>query len=563
MPSLFVIRGVDQGTRFDLDQATVGIGRDSSNAVQLHDTEVSRRHAEILRADDVFTVMDLNSSNGTFVNGQRLSQQQLESGDHLQIGKTLMLFTRPSNESDGDAGRHIDISLDQDDAAGSRIIHSVTQEESSRLFDSVDTSYQDTWLARARSNLQVMYRTALAVSHTLDIDQLLQRIMELIFEWVEADRGCIMLLDAQTKSLDRKAFRSRAGSKSEETIRISKTILDYVMEQGEGVLTSDARQDNRWNPAASILQMGIREAICVPMQGRYDVVGVIYVDTSTPPQDAIEHGQTNKFTEDHLKLMVAIGHQAALAVEDTRYYSAMVQAERLAAVGQTITTLSHHIKNILQGIRGGSYLIEMGLSDHDESLVSKGWNIVEKNQAKISTLVMDMLTFSKEREPDLQPAEINLVVADVVELLRSRAEELDVELKWMPAEDIPTLIFDPEGIHRAVVNVVTNAIDAASEAETSGLVEVVSEYSAEESQLCVRVDDNGPGIPPEHLDTLFSPFVSHKKGRGTGLGLAVSKKILSEHGGRILVESVPGQGSRFILELAAVEPESGTRAITP
>jgi len=563
VPSLFVIRGVDQGTRFDLDQATVGIGRDSSNAVQLHDTEVSRRHAEILRADDVFTVMDLNSSNGTFVNGQRLSQQQLESGDHLQIGKTLMLFTRPADESHGDAGRHIDISLDQDDAAGSRIIHSVTQEESSRLFDSVDTSYQDTWLARARSNLQVMYRTALAVSHTLDIDQLLQRIMELIFEWVEADRGCIMLLDAQTKSLDRKAFRSRAGSKSEETIRISKTILDYVMEQGEGVLTSDARQDDRWNPAASILQMGIREAICVPMQGRYDVVGVIYVDTSTPPQDAIEHGQTNKFTEDHLKLLVAIGHQAALAVEDTRYYSAMVQAERLAAVGQTITTLSHHIKNILQGIRGGSYLIEMGLSDHDESLVSKGWNIVEKNQAKISTLVMDMLTFSKEREPDLQPAEINLVVADVVELLRSRAEELNVELKWTPAEDIPTLIFDPEGIHRAVVNVVTNAIDAASEAETSGLVEVVSEYSAEESQLCVRVGDNGPGIPPEHLETLFNPFVSHKKGRGTGLGLAVSKKILSEHGGRILVESVPGQGSRFILELAAVEPESGTRAITP
>ena len=75
-----------------------------------------------------------------------------------------------------------------------------------------------------------------------------------------------------------------------------------------------------------------------------------------------QRGQQNKFTEEHLKLMIAIAHQAALAVEDTRYYSAMVQAERLAAVGQTIATLSHHIKNILQGIRGGSYLIEMGLA---------------------------------------------------------------------------------------------------------------------------------------------------------------------------------------------------------
>ena len=195
-----------------------------------------------------------------------------------------------------------------------------------------------------------------------------------------------------------------------------------MIERNEGVLTSDARQDDRWDPAGSIVQMGVREAICVPMQGRYDVVGAIYIDTSTSAQQLIQQGGANKFTEDHLKLMIAIGHQAALAVEDTRYYSAMVQAERLAAIGQTIATLSHHIKNILQGIRGGSYLIEMGLKDHDEEVTRKGWNIVERNQNRISALVMDMLTFSKEREPDLAAANINEVVADVVELMRVRAE---------------------------------------------------------------------------------------------------------------------------------------------
>ena len=120
--------------------------------------------------------------------------------------------------------------------------------------------------------------------------------------------------------------------------------------------------------------------------------------------------------------MIAIAHQAALAVEDTRYYSAMVQAERLAAVGQTIATLSHHIKNILQGIRGGSYLIEMGLKDHDEDVTRKGWNIVDRNQNRISALVMDMLTFSKDREPDLAAANLNAVVSDVIELMRIRAE---------------------------------------------------------------------------------------------------------------------------------------------
>ncbi len=240
----------------------------------------------------------------------------------------------------------------------------------------------------------------------------------------------------------------------------------------------------------------------------------------------------------------------------------MVRAERLAAVGQTIATLSHHIKNILQGIRGGSYLIEMGLTDHDETVVGKGWKIVEKNQNKISSLVMDMLTFSKEREPDLSTADLNRVVADVVELMQTRADDLDIELRWYPAEQMPNLVFDPEGIHRAVLNVVTNAIDAASENEGSGRVDVRSEFDADEMLVRITVDDNGPGIPPEQMDDLFSPFVSSKKGRGTGLGLPVSQKILSEHGGRTLVHSEVGRGSRFTLELPGVVPQPSSPTAT-
>lgn len=563
MPSLFVIRGNDQGSRFELQHDVVGLGRDSSNVVQLHDTEVSRQHAEVRRNGGVFTLTDLDSSNGTYVNGRRIRRHVLASGDQVQVGGTLMLFTGPSEDIEYDLTGKVDISSALATEEQSRIIRSVTHEEGSRIFDLDADAPQNTWLARARSNLQVMYRTALAVSHTLDIDQLLQRIMELIFEWVEADRGCIMLVDADSKQLVPKVRRTRKGVRADEKITISKTILDYVRERNEGVLTSDARQDDRWNPAASIVRAGVREAICVPMQGRYDVVGVIYIDTSTSPQDMILKGGATKFGEDHLKLMIAIAHQAALAVEDTRYYSAMVQAERLAAIGQTVATLSHHIKNILQGIRGGSYLIEMGLSEHDESLVQKGWKIVEKNQNKISTLVLDMLTFSKEREPDLSPSNMNQVVSDVVELMQSRAKDLEIQLVWEPAQEMPTLVFDPEGIHRAVLNIVTNAIDAAAETEQAGQVRVTTEYAAVESKLRVCVDDNGPGIPAEHMDQLFSPFVSFKGSHGTGLGLPVSQKIVNEHGGRIQVESTVGQGSRFIVEIPAVLPgaTSATRAV--
>ncbi len=551
MASLFVIRGNDQGTRYELEEAMLRLGRDASNAIQVHDTEVSRQHAELRHSDEGFVVSDLGSSNGTYVNGQRIQRHLLSSGDQLQLGKTLMLYTATGEQSEEDLSESVNIASAEAMDDQSQIIRSIPQKEGSQIFDFEGRLPQTSWLARARSNLQVMYRTALAVSHTQDIDQLLQRIMELIFEWVEADRGCIMLLDSDGKHLQPKVRRTRKGVRGDETINISKTILDYVIEHNEGVLTSDAREDDRFSPAASIVKLGVREAICVPMQGRYDVVGVIYIDTHTSPQEIIQKGTTNKFTEDHLKLMVAIGHQAALAVEDTRYYSAMVQAERLAAIGQTIATLSHHIKNILQGIRGGSYLIEMGLSEHDESVVGKGWKIVEKNQNKISALVMDMLTFSKEREPDLQTANVNQVVADVLELMETRAKDFEVELTSSLEESMPDMVFDPEGIHRAALNVITNAIDAADECETSGQVRVKTEYRAEQSVVNIIVEDNGPGIPREQMDQLFSPFVSSKKGRGTGLGLPVSQKILNEHGGNIHVHSAPGRGSRFTLALPA------------
>jgi two-component system NtrC family sensor kinase len=569
--SLFVIKGRDQGHRFELEGVSVGIGRDASNSIQLHDTEVSRRHAEVCRNDDKFQLTDLGSSNGTFVNGRKLTASHtLASGDRLQIGASEMLYTGPSETGAADLAKQIKIISRGKGGDDSQIVQSMGQDESSDLLSGISHPGQSPWLARARSNLQIMYRTALAVSHTLDIDQLLQRIMELIFEWVEADRGCIMLVHSETGKLEPKVRRDRKGVATEDKITISKTILDYVREKNEGVLTSNAGDDDRWDTGASIVKMGIREAICVPMQGRYDAVGVIYIDTTTSARRLVQQGIANKFTSEHLKLMVAVAHQAALAVEDTSYYSAMVQAERLAAVGQTIATLSHHIKNILQGIRGGSYMIEMGLEDHGKLIadsgessseqlakagetIRRGWDIVEKNQEKISKLVLDMLTFSKEREPDLQPGDVNQVASDVIELMVSRADDFDVELGWEPGQGIPTLTFDAEGLHRAILNVVTNAIDACDKEEGS-FVRVATDFDAKRRLALITVEDNGGGIPPDEIDKIFLLFESRKGQRGTGLGLPVSQKILKEHGGQIIVESEVGRGSLFTLELPAVFP---------
>ncbi len=553
MPSLFVIQGRNKGSRYDLTahEGAMSIGRDAGNAIQLEDNEVSRRHAEIRHIGDTLVVGDLKSSNGTYLNNRKIERAELTSGDHLQVGRTVFVFSRDrENER---AIELVDIVSPSNDSDGSRIVRTIREDEAANAVAAPEDT-QNRWLARARSNLQVMYRTALAVSHTLDIDELLGRILQLIFEWVEADRGCIMLLDPETKQLRTKARRDR-NVNAATSMAISRTILDYVLDHREGVLTSDAQDDDRFSSGNSVIRTGVREAICIPLQGRYDTVGVIYIDTTVPLAESIETGQ-HRFTDEHLKLMMAIGHQAALAVEDTTYYSAMVQSERLAAIGQTIATLSHHIKNILQGIRGGSYLVEMGLDNEDPAVLRKGWDIVARNQNKISSLVMDMLSFSKEREPDPLPSDLVALVSDIVETVQQRAAESKTAIHWEPpTAAIPRLLFDPEAMSRAVLNVVSNALDAV-ENRPDAAIGIRLDCQEQEKMVRITITDNGEGISADSLQDIFTLFVSTKGARGTGLGLTVSRKILREHGGDIQVTSQLGEGSEFVLTFPMTISES-------
>jgi len=630
MASLLVIQGRDQGKRFELFEDVAIVGRVAGNTIQLRDSEVSRRHAEFRREDDVFILRDLHSSNGTFVNNKRIEQQPLKNGDRVQLGRSLLVFS-DSDDRSSHVIDDVDI-LRADHPDGSRIVRAmgnasgsaspVTRpmpmapaastatplpsppptgtvtsgilEQSGTLGSgtlgsgtltpvplgagespatrfapmgdvsttpaigaSITTAAVTSATATARRDrdLRVMYETAMAVSQTLDIDALLQRILELIFEWVEADRGCVMLWNAETSQLEPKARRNRKLSRGDGKMAISRTILDYVMQRKEGVVTSNAQEDNRWDAAGSIVTSKVREAICVPMQGRYGIVGVIYIDTYRPP-DRFAERPVARFTEDHLQLMVAIGRQAALAIEDTTFYSAMLQAERLAAVGQTIATLSHHIKNILQGIRGGSYLIDEGLKAAQTETIRKGWRIVERNQDRISSLVMDMLTLSKERDPELAPNRIQDVIQDVVELMQTRARDAGVAWQWTAGPPIAPLVFDADGLHRAILNVVTNAIDAC-ERRADGAVRIAAEHDLAAGQLRIEVVDNGAGIESDDLERIFVAFESRKGHRGTGLGLPVSRKILREHGGDIRVASELGVGSRFLLVLPAILPAAG------
>ncbi len=552
LASLFVIQGVDQGKRFELESGSIALGRDSTNAVRLHDTEVSRRHAELQLETSSARIVDLGSANGTFVNGAVVEQSELHSGDRLQLGQTVMLFhNEKSNARARDLTARVDLTQGALDDR-SAILGRIPSDEGSRVLQSPDAA--GGWLRDRLMNLSVMYRATQAISHVLDTDSLATQILDLVFESIGADRGAILLKDREGVLAPR-AVRMSDATQPDERMAISRTIVDYVLEKQEGVITTDAPQDSRFNLAQSIVDFQIREAICVPIQGRHSTLGVLYADVHSGAASlaAARAGGRGRFNQEQLTLMAAIGHQAGLAFENTAFYHDKIEAERLAAIGQTIATLSHHIKNILQGVRGGSYLIDLGLKEKDDGIVRRGWTIVEKNQTKIYNLVMDMLSFSKEREPVLELSDLNETVGDVVELMQPRAAEMGVQLEWTPDAGLPRVKIDPEGIHRAVLNIVTNAIDASEDA-AEARVRVTTCWDADRAVAQVRVSDNGVGIDPEDVGEIFQIFASTKGSRGTGLGLPVSQKIIREHGGSINVESQPGQGATFILELPMNRP---------
>ena len=545
--SLLVIRGVDQGRRLELDDDDASLGRGTRNRFRILDTEISRNHAVIRFQDGAYLLQDRNSSNGTFVNGLSVTSHRLASGDQIQMGSTALLFT----ESTSSVAVPVDIVSPPEEH--SQIISRVDADAGRQLLQA-SVSSPEKFDNTPQGSLELLYQISEElVSPSLSIEQLLQRILDTTLRAVIADRGCMLVADPVSGELQPRAVAHDAGQPQPERMPVSRSIVDYVLKKGQGVRTSDARDDSRFASGLSIVAGGIREAMCVPMPGRYELMGVLYVDT-TVQLDQAAPGQ-DKFTDEHLNLLAAIGRQAALAVEDNRFQESLVKAERLAAVGQTITMLSHHVKNILQGLRGGSYLVDMGLRDHDEETIQQGWAICEKNQDRIYHLVMDMLTFGKERQPKLEPGDINALATEVHELLQARAEEIDVELRISLDNDVPTAMFDHEGIHRAALNTVINALDAV-EQQDGAIVEIRTGASDDNSEVWIEVADNGPGIPDDQRDAIFNLFESTKGGRGTGIGLAVCQKVIREHGGEILVESQPNHGCRFRLLWPSHEDEN-------
>jgi signal transduction histidine kinase len=394
-----------------------------------------------------------------------------------------------------------------------------------------------------RRIVDALYRVTRLVAHITDLHRLLEKIMEEGKKVVNAEASSLMLYDEEADEL---FFEVALGAKGEavKTIRLKSGVgvAGHAAKTRKSIVVNNVGADKRHFKAADEkTQFVTRNIIATPMLRKGKLIGVLEV---------LNKGKGEAFTESDERVLEFFAAQAAIAIENARLIQANVQAERLAAVGQAVAGISHYVKNILAGMKGSTSLIEHGLGQSNFDLIRQSWPIFQRSNQKISALVHDMLTYSKSRKPEMAVTDLNKMCEEIAALCQSTADQYGVALAVALDSKMPICLCDADKIHDAVLNLVTNAIDATSEKVSGaarGKVEIATDFRKKASRIALKISDNGPGIPPAIQKKIFDPFFSTKGSKGTGLGLAVARKVIEEHGGILTLQSAEGKGSTFTI----------------
>ena len=543
MAFLLVKQGEYAGQRMELSGQKQTIGRSKQCDIRLPDSSVSRNHAVIYaKTDGAFAIEDVGSTYGTFFNGKKLKKATLTQKTSLQFGAVLVEFYIDDAEHADPSRREVP-SVDTADLPENYTILHVLSEQDAKsgiISDQEDPDALNEKLHVLEKRLNTAYEISAIISSTYELSELFKKIFRSIFDTIKVERVSILLVNEDTGELIHQA--SMDLNEGEEEALYSSTIVKKVIKNGQSLLLRNAQTAAEFDTSHSIFAYNIRSAMCVPLRTREKIIGVINVDAS---------GESF-FTQEDLQLLTLIGNQAGVVIQNARLIEENIKAERLAAVGQTVASLAHCIKNILQGIKGGSSLVDEGLNTGNSDMLGMAWTLVKSSQQRISELVLNMLDYSKERKPAYHRADLHDHMQNIFELMRDRAKEKNVSVEFVYNCEKMKVECDSMGIYRATLNLMTNAIDAVEKSQGNVMLHVSPSQNQE--YLLIKVSDDGTGIPPEVKDKLFEAFHSTKDSKGTGLGLAVSKKIVTEHKGDIIVDTKLGEGTTFTIKLPVNRP---------
>ena len=416
----------------------------------------------------------------------------------------------------------------------------------------IDMNGESGWLRDAsldetRRIVGALYRVHRLFSAITDLNSLLVQIMVESKAVANAEACSLMLYDAERQEL---YFQVALGEKGDQgalirevRLKLGQGIAGTTAATRQSINVPDAQNDARFfREADQTSHFKTKSLLAVPMLDKDVLVGVIEV---------VNKVGGGGFTTTDSHVMEMFSALAAAAVTNARLIEANLRKERMAAIGQAVAGMSHHTKNILTSMSGATDLMEQGLHDNNQAMMERAWPIMKRSTKRISNVVQDMLSYSKPRQPHLEPCDLDALIEDVRESFAELFVQKNVQIRVDTSALKRPVSADIQAMHRCLFNLLTNAADAVPVQQ--GCVTITA-YPVGAGGVVIDVADNGPGVPVSIRRDIFEPFFSTKGSRGTGLGLAVSRKIVQEHHGDLTVHDNVGGGALFRIELPEPPP---------
>ncbi len=544
---LLMLNGDMEGTRFLLEKANITVGRKSDNDICMPlDPRISRFHAQLTRRDDsAWIIEDLESSNGTFVGQRRIhAPTLLRLNDRFRMGRTWMVLQ--DEQVDTPQTQVVEAVQLADAEAHPSAIDNVVYSVAADHYAETERD-----VTQPREYLQAYRQVSRALSSTLDVDELCNVIMDAVMECLPAERAFLLLLDRDSGELIPKIARQRLDTEdTDETITISRHMVDRAINERATILTHDAMTDERFQELASVRDFKIRSVLCAPLVHQENVMGVIYLDTTSA---------THVFAEQDVDLLASVASQASVAIENASLFTdlrnaydtlkaaqqQLVHSEKLSTIGALAATVAHDMINIVTPMQ---WLIDLMLRDAGVDAESE--EAVRRQTKRLSALAERLMSFSQFEELDLQPMSINDIVASTLSLINTEFTHQGVKLDTELSEALPEVMIDESQMDRVFLNLCMNALEAMEETEDPRLI--IRSYQ-DQDEVVVSFTDNGPGLPADMEQDIFEPFYTTKEA-GTGLGLFSCRRIVqADHDGVIEYESEPDQATTFTVRLPAIE----------
>ena len=379
----------------------------------------------------------------------------------------------------------------------------------------------------------LIQRLATKISTSLNYEDIVTELIELTRQIIPVIDCNVYIYDDEKRKFTK--LSSRGSEYLDEVMEtyIEDGIIDYVLREKRSIVLPDINSFEE------------RNFIIVPLILRNEGIGVYLIHTSKKQME---------FTNQILLLLSILANQTAVAVENSRNYNAllktteelkltqaqMIQAAKLAAVGELAGGIAHEINNPLQILLGHIQLIQLGRD------LPKRIEIVKEQVEKISQIVRRLLNFSRKVPEDfkLEPVNINFAIQEMTTFMSYQFKYNDIELILKLDPALPLVYGNKIYLQQVFLNLMINAKDAMPEGG-----KLVIETKLENGNVIIKFSDTGVGIPDNIKDKIFEPFFTTKGSKGTGLGLSISRWIIRKHNGEIKVESQQGKGSTFTITL--------------